>query len=144
MDRLEKKERIAKFLFASRHVDKIIKQADGTNKRIPSKKTQDKVAKAINLTFQQVQKYEKATNGVPSDILLLICETQNYDLSKVIDQNPRDLLADIDKKKHNMVLKKFKDIEDVIERERKLQERYRGVLPKLEREMAYEDTFKGS
>ena len=66
--------------------------------------TQVKVAKKLGVTFQQVQKYEKATNGVPSDILLLICDTQNYDLSKMVDHNPRDLLADIDKKKHNMVL----------------------------------------
>ena len=144
MDRLTKKERIAKFLFAFRHVDRVIKKEDGTTKRIPSSKTQEAVAKSINLTFQQVQKYEKATNGVPSDILLLICDTQNYDLSKMVDHNPRDLLADIDKKKHDMVLKKFKDIEIVIKKERQLQERYRGVLPKLEKEMAYEDTYKGS
>lgn len=142
MDRLAKKERIAKFLFAFRHVDRVIKKEDGTTKRIPSSKTQEAVAKSINLTFQQVQKYEKATNGVPSDILLLICDTQNYDLSKMVDHNPRDLLADIDKKKHDMVLKKFKDIEDVIERERKLQARYAPLMPKLNRELAGENTFK--
>ena len=28
--------------------------------------TQTKVAKAINVTFQQIQKYEKGTNGVSS------------------------------------------------------------------------------
>jgi hypothetical protein len=144
MDRLTKKERIAKFLFAFRHVDRVIKKEDGTTARIPSSKTQEIVAKAIGTSFQQVQKYEKATNGVPSDILLLICDTQNYDLSKMVDHNPRDLLADIDKKKHDMVLKKFKDIEIVIEKERQLQERYRRILPKLEKEMAYEDTYKGS
>ena len=32
--------------------------------------TQTKVAKAINLTFQQIQKYEKGTNGVSSIRLL--------------------------------------------------------------------------
>ena len=32
--------------------------------------TQTKVAKAINVTFQQIQKYEKGTNGVSSIILL--------------------------------------------------------------------------
>ena len=32
--------------------------------------TQTKVAKAINVTFQQIQKYEKGTNGVSSIRLL--------------------------------------------------------------------------
>jgi len=32
--------------------------------------TQTKVAKAINVTFQQIQKYEKGTNGVSSTRLL--------------------------------------------------------------------------
>ena len=31
--------------------------------------TQTKVAKAINVTFQQIQKYEKGTNGVSSIIV---------------------------------------------------------------------------
>ena len=37
--------------------------------------TQTKVAKAINVTFQQIQKYEKGTNGVSSIILL---QLSNY------------------------------------------------------------------
>ena len=32
--------------------------------------TQTKVANAINVTFQQIQKYEKGTNGVSSSRLL--------------------------------------------------------------------------
>ena len=32
--------------------------------------TQTKIAKAINVTFQQIQKYEKGTNGVSSTRLL--------------------------------------------------------------------------
>ena len=32
--------------------------------------TQTKIAKAINVTFQQIQKYEKGTNGVSSNRLL--------------------------------------------------------------------------
>ena len=32
--------------------------------------TQTKVANAINVTFQQIQKYEKGTNGVSSENLL--------------------------------------------------------------------------
>ena len=37
--------------------------------------TQTKVAKAINVTFQQIQKYEKGTNGVSSRRLL---QLSNY------------------------------------------------------------------
>ena len=37
--------------------------------------TQTKVAKAINVTFQQIQKYEKGTNGVSSTRLL---QLSNY------------------------------------------------------------------
>ena len=34
--------------------------------------TQTKVAQAINVTFQQIQKYEKGTNGVSSNRLMQI------------------------------------------------------------------------
>ena len=37
--------------------------------------TQTKVAKAINVTFQQIQKYEKGTNGVSS---LRLVQLSNY------------------------------------------------------------------
>ena len=37
--------------------------------------TQTKVAEAINVTFQQIQKYEKGTNGVSSNRLL---QLSNY------------------------------------------------------------------
>ena len=37
--------------------------------------TQTKVAKAINVTFQQIQKYEKRTNGVSS---LRLLQLSNY------------------------------------------------------------------
>ena len=36
--------------------------------------TQTKVAKAINVTFQQIQKYEKGTNGVSSNRLLQLSQ----------------------------------------------------------------------
>jgi len=39
-------------------------------KRLALGLTQTKVAKAINVTFQQIQKYEKGTNGVSSIRLL--------------------------------------------------------------------------
>ena len=39
-------------------------------RRLSLSLTQTKVAKAINVTFQQIQKYEKGTNGVSSIRLL--------------------------------------------------------------------------
>ena len=42
--------------------------------------TQTKVAKAINVTFQQIQKYEKGTNKVPLDKLLMIAERTRKNL----------------------------------------------------------------
>ena len=36
--------------------------------------TQTKVAKAINVTFQQIQKYEKGTNGVSSSRLMQLAQ----------------------------------------------------------------------
>ena len=36
--------------------------------------TQTKVAKAINVTFQQIQKYEKGTNGVNSNRLMQLSQ----------------------------------------------------------------------
>jgi len=44
-------------------------------KRLALGLTQTKVAKAINVTFQQIQKYEKGTNGVSSIRLL---QLSNY------------------------------------------------------------------
>ena len=43
--------------------------------------TQTKVAQAINVTFQQIQKYEKGTNGVSSNRLnatFSIFKSSNY------------------------------------------------------------------
>ena len=36
--------------------------------------TQTKVAQAINVTFQQIQKYEKGTNGVSSNRLMQLSQ----------------------------------------------------------------------
>ena len=44
-------------------------------RRLALRLTQTKVAKAINVTFQQIQKYEKVTNGVSSIRLL---QLSNY------------------------------------------------------------------
>ena len=63
--------------------------------------TQTKVAEAINVTFQQIQKYEKGTNGVSSVRLMQISQFlkvpiiyfyEDYKDYKELDQNtPEDL-----------------------------------------------------
>jgi len=47
--------------------------------------TQTKVAKAINVTFQQIQKYEKGTNGVSSTRLLQLSNYLNVPISYFFD-----------------------------------------------------------
>ena len=66
---LQEKAKIAKVMFALRHLDKVIKHGDGSEKKIPNVKTQTKIANKMNLTFQQIQKYEKASNGISADKL---------------------------------------------------------------------------
>ena len=51
MDALQEKERIAKVMFLLRTI---------------SGKTQSRLSKALKVSFQQIQKYEKAQNGIAS------------------------------------------------------------------------------
>ena len=59
--------------------------------------TQTKVAKAINVTFQQIQKYEKGTNGVSSTRLLQIANFLNvpvvYFFEDFKDYNPKENIS---------------------------------------------------
>ena len=63
--------------------------------------TQTKVAKAINVTFQQIQKYEKGTNGVSSNRLMQLSQFLKVpiiyffeDFKEFKDINPSDLMND--------------------------------------------------
>jgi transcriptional regulator with XRE-family HTH domain len=65
-------------MFFNKHLRGVLME-DNFNKHLGNKLklrrlalglTQTKVAKAINVTFQQIQKYEKGTNGVSSIRLL--------------------------------------------------------------------------
>lgn len=141
---LHEKARIAKVMFALRHLDKVIKHGDGTVKKIPNVKTQSKIAEKQNVTFQQIQKYEKASNGISADRLFFLCKTEGYDINKFFAGKPEDLLANIDHTKHGMIHKKWKEIDLNIQEEQRLQRNYAPMLPKLEREMAYQDTFNKS
>ena len=80
--------------------------------------TQTKVAKAINVTFQQIQKYEKGTNGVSSIRLL---QLSNY-LKVPIDYFFHDFseyLVNIEKSKegplninYNFLIKLYSELND--------------------------------
>lgn len=58
-----------------------------TNYKNPDKPTpgitQTKLAKQVNVTFQQIQKYEKGTNGVSSYRLLLISKALRINISDI-------------------------------------------------------------
>jgi transcriptional regulator with XRE-family HTH domain len=63
--------------------------------------TQTKVAQAINVTFQQIQKYEKGTNGVSSNRLMQLSQFLNIpiiyffeDFKEFKDVNQSDEMND--------------------------------------------------
>ena len=80
--------------------------------------TQTKVAKAINVTFQQIQKYEKGTNGVSSIRLL---QLSNY-LKVSIDyffEDFSEYLINVEKSKetpitvnYNFLVKLYSELND--------------------------------
>lgn len=124
-DLLKMQGKMAKFMFAMRYVGKI---------KIP----QIKIAKVIGTSFQQVQKVEKIENGMSADKFLYLCQQKNWNINDVLNKEPEELLADIKKEYHKKVLHHFKVVDANIEKERKLQLQYRQVLPKLEKEIAYQ------
>ena len=60
--------------------------------------TQTKVAKAINVTFQQIQKYEKGTNGVSSIRLLQLSNYLKSPINYFFEDFP-EYLINLDKSK---------------------------------------------
>ena len=54
--------------------------------------TQTKVAKAINVTFQQIQKYEKGTNGVSSIRLLQLANYLKVPVNYFFEDFPEYLI----------------------------------------------------
>ena len=54
--------------------------------------TQTKVAKAINVTFQQIQKYEKGTNGVSSIRLLQLANYLKVAVNYFFEDFPEYLI----------------------------------------------------
>ena len=60
--------------------------------------TQTKIAKAINVTFQQIQKYEKGTNGVSSIRLLQLSNYLKVPINYFFEDYP-DYLINVEKAK---------------------------------------------
>ena len=65
-------------------------------KRLALGLTQTKVAKAINVTFQQIQKYEKGTNGVSSIRLLQLANYLKVPVNYFFEDFP-DYLTNLEK-----------------------------------------------
>ena len=77
---------------------------------------QTKVAKAINVTFQQIQKYEKGTNGVSSIRLLQLSNYLKVPISYFYEDFP-EYLINIEKSKeghmninYNFLVKLFLEL----------------------------------
>ena len=80
--------------------------------------TQTKVAKAINVTFQQIQKYEKGTNGVSSIRLLQLSNYLKVSISYFFEDFP-EYLTNIVKSKeghmnvnYNFLTKLYSELND--------------------------------
>ena len=65
--------------------------------------TQTKVAKAINVTFQQIQKYEKGTNGVSSIRLLQLSNYLKVPINYFFEDFS-EYLINIEKSKEGMTM----------------------------------------
>ena len=78
--------------------------------------TQTKVAKAINVTFQQIQKYEKGTNGVSSIRLLQLSNYLKVPINYFFEDFP-EYLVNLEKSKeghmnvnYNFLIKLYSEL----------------------------------
>ncbi len=64
--------------------------------------TQTKVAQAINVTFQQIQKYEKGTNGVSSSRLMQLSQFLKVPVTYFFEQykDYKEINSEIDTSTH--------------------------------------------
>lgn len=128
MDALTEKARIAKVVYVLRKL---------------SKKTQSKLAQTIEKTFQQIQKYENAKNSLSSPLLFAMAKSNGWDYNLLFNGVPIEMVQLLPLSEQKAATKKFLDIDYNIAEERKLQRTYAPLMPKLNRELAGENTFKG-
>jgi len=55
--------------------------------------TQSQIAQCIEVTFQQIQKYERCINRLPGDHLIDICKQKGWDLNLFANNKP-DVILD--------------------------------------------------
>ena len=55
--------------------------------------TQNQIAQYIEVTFQQIQKYERCINRLPGDHLIDICKQKGWDLNLFANDRP-DIILD--------------------------------------------------
>ena len=99
------------------------------NKKSPPIMTQTKLAKQVNVTFQQIQKYEKGANGVSSYRILQISEALGVSVSDIFIKAYSD---------HEEILGYMKPFETVAEIEIKEEDKH----PMLREEWTYNDEKK--
>jgi transcriptional regulator with XRE-family HTH domain len=128
MDALTEKARIAKVVYVLRKL---------------SKKTQSKLAQTIEKTFQQIQKYETGRNSLSSPLLFAMAKSNGWDYNLLFNGVPTEMVQLLPLSEQKAAIKKFLDIDYNIAEERKLQRAYAPLMPKLNRELAGENTFKG-
>ena len=56
--------------------------------------TQQNIADAIGLTFQQVQKYERMINRISAETLIDICKQKGWDITLFTTNNPAAILSE--------------------------------------------------
>ena len=86
---------------------------------------QTKVAKDLNVTFQQVQKYEKCMNRISAEMLIDICKKRKWDMTLFMNDKPENILNEwimhVDTKnptspypsRTNQIMKKWEQIDKV-------------------------------
>ena len=89
--------------------------------RISKKKTQTQVGNVLGVSFQQVQKYEKSANGIPSTKLLKFCNHYKINVSEFQNGDPYGVIQSSDihpavKEKHYINLN---ELETKVNREQK-------------------------
>jgi transcriptional regulator with XRE-family HTH domain len=56
--------------------------------------TQQNIANAVGLTFQQVQKYERMINRISAETLIDICKQKEWDITLFTTNNPEAILSE--------------------------------------------------
>ena len=56
---------------------------------------QTKIAKDLNVSFQQIQKYEKCMNRMSAEMLIDICNKRKWDITLFMNNKPESILDEL-------------------------------------------------